>query len=84
MRDRINDTVEELDEIGHSIYLAELAGWNELVSLVGMPSTFASAIDIVSIIAGIAMFVYLNGMVATAGGIIALAGVVGLLRRVLA
>lgn len=83
MRDRINNAVEELDDIGRSIYLAEVAGWKELVSIAGMPTTLASVIDGISIVAGVAVFLSFSGWVGTLGAVLILTGVIGILRRVL-
>ena len=81
MRDRINNAVEELDSIGRSIYLAEVAGWKELVSMAGMSSPLATAFDVLSIIIGAMVFALTTGTLQWLGVVLALAGGVGLLRR---
>jgi len=84
MRDKIDNTIEELDSIGRNIYLAEAAGWKELVSIAGMNSPLATGFDVLSVILGIMVFALTTGALQWLGLILAFAGGFGLLRRYLA
>lgn len=83
MRDRINNTVERLDEIGHDIYLIELTGWKKAVNLFGMGSPLATAFDLLSISIGIVLLALTTGAVMGIGAVLLVAGVFGMIRRYL-
>jgi len=81
MRDKLSNIIETIDEIGQSIYVAERAAWNELVSRAGMSMPLATAIDILSITVGIALIISFSNAIQLLGDLAVFSGVVGLVRR---